>query len=148
MMHPQAVMMAQTAVSSAMVLAMQMMLGPKADGMSVDALTAAMAKFVQKHGTGPLITALPYGQRDALASNATLLERHAVMMADLADTIQGLRLVKDRSLDGDTVLAQQAQALAGSFHLAASAGAELKRLKQQRAAHRARIAKYLRARGN
>jgi hypothetical protein len=139
-------MMAQTAVSSALVLAMQMTLGPKADGMSLEQLNDAVAAFVRKHGTLALITALPYGQRDTFMSNATLLERHAVTMADLADTLAAVRVGKDRGVDGDRVLAQQAAGLVESFHLADSASAELKRLRQQRANQRARMEKYLRAR--
>ena len=84
MMHPQAVMMAQTAVSQSLRSAIAYRLGPKANGMSTDDLTEAMEKYIRSHGTAKLIAALPYGQRDTFFSNATLLERHAVTLANFA----------------------------------------------------------------
>jgi hypothetical protein len=147
MMHPQAVMMAQTAVSSALLSAIQLALGPKANGMSVDDLNEALSKYLRTHQTSELIQALPYGQRDTYAANAQLLERHAVTMANLADTLIDIGLVSDRrQFKGERVLAQQAEQLANSFRLADSAGAELKRLEQLRAEQSARIARYLHAR--
>ncbi len=143
MMHPQAVMMAQTGVSGALLAAIQLTLGPKANGMPVDALEDALAKYLRTDTTADLINALPFGQRDTFSANARLLERHAVTMANLADTLIELKLVSDKRFQGERVLAQQAAQLANTFRLADSAAAELKRLKAQRAEQNARIVRYL-----
>jgi 5-methylthioadenosine/S-adenosylhomocysteine deaminase len=143
LMHPQAVMMAQTGLSGGLLAAMQLVLGAKANGMSVDDLNDALEKYLRSHSTSELINALPYGQRDTFSSNAQLLERHAVTMANLAETLIDLKLVSDTRFQPDRVLAQQASQLAARFHLADSAGAELKKLEALRAAQQARIRSYL-----
>lgn len=143
MMHPQAVMMAQTAVSNALRSAIALRIGPKASGMSVEELTEAMSKYIRTRGTPGLLAALPYGQRDTFFSNATLLERHAVTLANFADTLVELDLVHRRRVSGDRVLDAQAETLAQTYHLDASADAELKRLRKRRDDDRARIEGYL-----
>jgi hypothetical protein len=67
-------------------------------------------------------------------------------MANLADTLVDLELVSARAVHADRVLAAQAAQLANTFRLADSADAELKRLKDLRAEHSARIARYRHAR--
>ena len=146
MMHPQAVMMAQTAISTALLSAVALVIGPKASGMSIEELTDAMSTFVRAKGTARLLAALPYGQRDSFASNASLLERHAVTLSNFADTLVELDLVSRRRINGDRVLAEQAELLAQTYRLAASADAELKRLEERRTADRARLDGYLRRR--
>ncbi|HEY7502424.1 MAG TPA: amidohydrolase family protein [Vicinamibacterales bacterium] len=143
MMHPQAVMMAQTGLWGGLIAAIQLTLGPKASRMSVDDLNEALEQYLRKHSAAELIAALPYGQRDAFSANAQLLERHAVTMANLAEALIGLKLVSDRRFQPDRVLAQQAAQLATRFHLADSAGAELKKLEELRAAQQAAIRSYL-----
>ena len=147
MMHPQAVMMAQTTVSTTMLSAIQLTLGSKANGMSVGELNEAIAAYLRTHSTSDLIKALPFGQRDTLKTNSVLLERHAVTLANFADTLVDLRLVSDKRVQPKRVLAQQAALLANTFWLADSADAELKRLEDMRDGQAARIARYLRGKG-
>jgi 5-methylthioadenosine/S-adenosylhomocysteine deaminase len=143
MMHPQAVMMAQTSASGGLLAAIQLTLGAKARGMSVDDLNDAIEKYLHTHSTSDLIKALPYGQRDTFTANARLLERHAVTMANLAETLLDLKLVTDPRFQPDRVLAQQASQLVTQFHLADSAAAELKKLKDLRAAQQSQLHAYL-----
>lgn len=143
MMHPQAVMMAQTTLSTTLLTAIQLALGPKSAGMSVGELTDALAKYLRTHRTTELIKALPYGQRDTFNAAAQLLERHAVTLASFADTLSELKLIAG-DLRGAQVLAQQAQLLANTYRLADSPEAELKRLQETRDKQRLQIARYLR----
>jgi hypothetical protein len=136
-------MMSQSGVTACLLSAIQLVLGPKANGAGVDALRDAMEQYLRKHAIAELVRALPYGQRDLFRSNAALLERHAVTMAALADTLVKLKLVSGRRVSADRILKQQAQELAGTYHLADSARDELKRLTALRAAQQARIAGYL-----
>jgi hypothetical protein len=146
MMHPQAVMMAQTSVSTTLLAAISLALGPKAAGMSVADLEEALATYLRTHRTADLIKALPYGQRDTLRTNGELLERHAVTLAGLADTLGDLGMVSGGGRRAAAVLEQQARELAGTFRLADSPAQELERLKELQRRQRLTIARYLRAR--
>jgi hypothetical protein len=146
MMHPEAVMMAQTAVAQSLQAAIQYVLGSKANGLSVEELNEAIATYLRTRRTSELIAALPYGQRDAFAANKKLLEIHAVTLANFAETLIDLRLVSDKRVQPKRVLAHQAALLVNTFRLADSADAELSRLDAMRDAQAARIARYLRGR--
>jgi hypothetical protein len=144
MMHPQAVMMSQTGISTALLQAIQLVLGPKANGMTVEELNDAMTAYLRTHSTSELLKALPYGQRDTFTTNAVLLKRHAVTLANFADTLLDLRLVSDKRIQPKRVLAEQAALLANTFHLADSPDAVLKQLEDMRDGQAARIARYMR----
>jgi cytosine/adenosine deaminase-related metal-dependent hydrolase len=139
MLHPQAVMMSETAVAGGLVSAIQSVLGPKARGMSASDLNHQITRYVLKHGTAALVKALPYGQRDQFHASASMLETHAVTLANLADVLTRMKLVS--GVSADSVLRQQAAELADTYHLAESRGEELKRLKALRTEYNAAFAR-------
>lgn len=139
LLHPQAVMMAQTATTAGLAAAIQAQLGAKADGMDGAQLQQAAAAYVARHGIEALARALPYGQRDQLWANQQLLQSHAVSLANLADVLARLKLV--RGIDAAAVLKAQAAELAGSYLVARDAKAALHALQELRQQTNQRYAK-------
>jgi len=130
LLHPQAVMMSQTGALAGVMAAIQAQLGPKAMRMDGAQLKQAAGAYVARHGTEALIRALPYGQRDQFTANREMLQIHAVTMANLADVLLQLRLVK--GTDGRQVLQAQARELAQTYLLAKDPSQELRTLQALR----------------
>lgn len=146
MMHPQAVMMSQTAVTESLLSAITLVLGPKARGMGRADLLAELGKYLARHKLSELLRALPYGARDDFAANAKLLEIHAVTLAGFADVLHELGVV-DAGPRGTAVLETQAKELARQFHLADTAEEEHTKLVERQRENRRRIDGYLHPRG-
>jgi hypothetical protein len=141
MLHPQAVMMAETGVITGLQAAALMSHGSKSHARRPDADPVASA--LKGRSLTELLGALPPGQQDQFWANAQVLETHAATLANLADALRAVKF--DNGSDplptGDDVLKDQADALVARFHLADSAAAELHQLQAVRSGRNDRFKK-------
>jgi hypothetical protein len=133
LVHPQAVMMAQTGVTTAQLQAISLSLGAKSNGMNLAQLYRARDQYLSRHSVAELLGLLPLGPQADYAMNVTSLKRHAVALANLADVLHDMKLTTGKR--ADDVLRDQATQMVDRFRMAASITAlydELRALRRQR----------------